>query len=323
MSRAFVARLAALGIGAALLASGCARGPGDQPSLGPSGAAPNASGARHATISSDDGLVTLDVDLASTDVVGGEAIAVTGVLTNRRSTAVTYANQACGAPIAVTLSASVPVAPAGRTWAGVSDAFKARALASALAPGGLPATDPIPLPLLPIPCTDAADFELTLAPGASVSTTISGASEYATGIPLQGGDATLRIEAGYDRLNGPPSYPPDYTGIRGSWVPAYRPLRLDQPLTIRPPERRVLSIGEAIDAALADTRFARWLNAEPVEACETINLYLANQPAGAGPAWQLEVFCTTGVPRQFRILSIDPFTGVVRAVNACDDPYDR
>ena len=81
--------------------------------------------------------------------------------------------------------------------------------------------------LQPAHCPAAGSFEASLEPGAHLSATFAWKAEYTAGLPVRPQSVPIRATVGFDRQNGPPSYPPDYTGIRGSWVPQYKELQAD------------------------------------------------------------------------------------------------
>jgi len=59
---------------------------------------------------------------------------------------------------------------------------------------------------------------------------------------------------------------------------------------------------------------------------QTVNMLLGNFEATsvvpAGPNWELDLFREQGVPRNFALAFVDPFTGAVK-VNFCEAPCSR
>ncbi len=92
--------------------------------------------------------------------------------------------------------------------------------------------------------------------------------------------------------------------------------------------RPLATAGEAIDAALADEKFATWLADLPTQTWSNANLFLTSQSRAegilpAGPAWELDLFREAGVPRHWAIAFIDPFDATLISVHYCDIPCDR
>ena len=91
---------------------------------------------------------------------------------------------------------------------------------------------------------------------------------------------------------------------------------------------RLVSAGQAVDALLADERFASWLPLQPPTTWSNANLFLQSMPAAAGivpagPTWEIDLFREVGVPRNWAIGFVDAFTGQLRNLAFCNDPCDR
>jgi hypothetical protein len=142
------------------------------------------------------------------------------------------------------------------------------------------------------------------------------------------GPVPFTVLVGYDRLNGPPSYPPDYKGPRGSWSPIYKHLIVKGVLEVEGTGRTLAGPGEVVDSILADAKFTEWLADDPQSTWSNANLFLTRQPKAqgilpAGPSWELDLFKGIGVPRHWAIAFIDPFDASVRSVTYCNVPCDR
>jgi hypothetical protein len=301
-----------LALAATLAVAGCARGAG--PVIGT---------ATSGTLSTQRDGLELTASFGSAPGASAGATTITVTLRNLRSSDVMYASTDCFAQVSVV--AALPLEPTGKTWDGAAGAFKTYALESGLAAGGVPATDPMTIYLAGTGCPSSDSYEAPLGPGESLQATFDWAAEYVPGVAIDSQSASFTITAGYDRQNGPPSYPPDYTGIRGSWFPVFKQITLAGQLQIPAPSRTVLTAGQAIDAALSSPDFRSFVESVPIGSCGGgVNLYLTNNSGGelsAGPAWNVEYICES--PRQFRIVAVDPATGDVRGAIACDIPCNR
>ena len=90
----------------------------------------------------------------------------------------------------------------------------------------------------------------------------------------------------------------------------------------------VVGAGQALDAMLADEKFAAWLGEEAKGTWSTANVFLMNYGAAqgivpAGPSWEIDLFREVGVPRNWAIGYVDPFTGRLRNLTFCKAPCDR
>jgi hypothetical protein len=268
--------------------------------------------------------IELAASVGATSLQPGGSTRIVVTITNHRESEVMYASEPCFAQ--VTVIASLPLDPEGKTWDGAEAAFKRYALESGLAPGGGPATDPMMIQLRPQGCVPGDSFEAPLAPGRTQSATFDWKAEYVAGVPVIPQTIDVKISAGYDRQNGPPSYPPDYTGVRGSWSPKYKEIAIDGRITVEGSASGVRTAGQAVDAALGNAQFRKYVEATSIDACHgNVNLYLMDNPGGgfipAGPAWNVESLCD--VPRSFLIIAIDPITGDIKGTNACPAPCSR
>jgi hypothetical protein len=310
---------------AGVAGAGCARlDAGDSPGADPAMSIESASGTLSSTL--DQIVLTVVTDPQTVD--SGRRVQLTAMLRNDRPTPVAYGLLGCGFA-SVEVSPQLPFEPFGKAWAGRAGWFKDFVLNHGYAAGGAPATEPAPVTLFAggAPCDGLEGSESTLLPGQLLTNTFSWPAEVVTGLRAAPGAVPFTVTAGFDRQNGPPSYEPGYTGIRGSWVPMYKQLSVRGHLTVVGEAPDAVSGGEALDALLEDEGFVRWLEGQAPGTCDTANLILANNHAGGiippGPAWDIELFCESGVERHFAIAAVDAISGKVTLLDVCSIPCGR
>lgn len=329
-------------VAVALIASGCRARPGTSPA--PDGsrvaglsqpAVPSVAAAGHPAatpgaagelVASDRGL-TLTVSLDRAEVAPGGSISVDVTIRSARTVPVVLSTGRCGLPVTMVALVPVPVDPSGRSWEGIAGEFKAYALAGGYREGGQPATSPGQVYASAVPCREFAP-ELPLAPGETTETSMTWTAMLVEGVPALAGDVAFTVSVGHDPTGAPPSYPPGYTGPRGGWFQTYQQLTVDGTIRIAGDAPKVVTAGQALDAMLADPRFADWLSEEPAETWGGANLFLMNQGRAegivpAGPSWEVDLFREMGVPRNWAIGFVDPFTGAVRNLAFCNAPCNR
>jgi hypothetical protein len=233
----------------------------------------------------------------------------------------------CGGAASLQVPIALPTEPSGRTWPGIAGQFKQYVLKEGYGPGGVPALEPLASSVYAKPCEDG-QLEAMLGPGESVTSSLPWKAEIVAGVPALAGPVPFTVLVGYDRQNGPPSYPPDYKGPRGSWFPIYKQLVVKGVLEVEGTGRPLAGPGEVIDSILADAKFTKWLADDPKSTWSNANLFLTSQPKAqgilpAGPTWELEIFKAIGVPRHWAIAFIDPFDASVISVTYCNVPCDR
>jgi hypothetical protein len=287
---------------------------------------PSADGHSGALIAEADGL-SLTVTLDRTTIAPGEVATFTATFHNGGTDPIDYAVPWCGGAASARVSVGLPQEPVGKRWSGIAQVFKDYVLTEAYGPGGVPALKPVAIDVLARPCEDG-QFEDLLAPGESITTSMPWMAEIVADVAALAGTVPFTVSVGYDRQNGPPSYPPDYTGPPGSWSPIYKQLVVTGALEIVGEARPLAGPGELIDSILANRKFANWLTQQPRETWSNANLFLTSSPNGegiipAGPSWELDLFREMGVPRNWMIAFIDPFDASVRSVTYCDIPCDR
>lgn len=260
-------------------------------------------------------------------MASGEIVTFTGTFHNGTAEPMDYPVPWCGGAASAYVSVALPQEPNGRAWTGIAQTFKKYVLTQAYGSGGVPALEPVRVDVRAKPCKDG-QFEAMIGPGESITTSMSWKAEIVAGVEALGGTIPYTVSAGYDRQNGPPSYPPDYQGPRGSWSPMYKQLAVTGTIEVAGAGPALAGPGEVVDAVLRDRKFARWLRAEPTTTWSNANLFLTSQPASvgimpAGPAWELDLFREVGVPRHWAIAFIDPFKSELISVTYCDVPCDR
>jgi len=259
----------------------------------------------------DNGL-SLSAWLDRTSVEPGGKVTVTVAVHNGRSSSVPYV--ASGDSVAgITATLSLPLVPVGRSWTGTQAALKADALGKGTVNGET--YDTIPTGTY----THYAYHDETLAPGQTVTSTLVWTAELVKGVPALPGDVPFAIS-----LMGPP--PPLPSGANPGMEFPLPILELSGDMHVVGQAPAILSKGQAIDAALADPRFAKWLTEQPQPTWSDVNMLLAEPgdtfSATAGPLWELDVFREKGVPRNFVQAVIDPYTGHVQ-LDICESPCSR
>jgi hypothetical protein len=277
------------------------------------------------TESADD--LTLTAQFDRMKVSPGDQVAIDVTVRNDRNREVEYAVDTCGAAATMSGALPVPLVPDGREWSGISGEFKKYVLTSGLGPGGVPATDPVTVLASSRPCVESPEVLSKLAAADSVATTLEWSAEIVPGVPTRPADIPFVITFAYDPA-APPSYPPDYTGIRPSWVRSFKQLQVGGVISVEGAQPAVVSMGEAVDALLADTRFADWLADQPPDTWSVANIHLVNVGDAqgiipSGPVWQIELFREVDVPRNWAIGFVDPFSSEVRSLTICEDPCSR
>ena len=270
---------------------------------------------------------TLSVTVDRMVVAPGDTVTFTSSFHNGTAEPIDLAGRGCSAAGSIHLEVAMPREPFGRTWTGIAGEFKDYVLSQGMGPGIVPALDPLSIPARAMPCVDG-DFDGTLEPGGTVTGSLTWRAEIVRGVTALPGDISFTAAAGYDQQNEAPSYPPGYTGIRGSWTPMFKQLTVAGHLTMTGGAPAIKGPGEAIDALLGDPAFATWLAEQPSSTWTNANLFLVSMPKAegimpAGPSWKINLFREIGVPRHWAIGFVDPFEGSLRSVTYCDIPCDR
>ena len=273
-----------------------------------------------------DGL-SLTVTLDRRTIAPGQVVTFTATFRNDGNVPMDYPVPWCGGAASASVSVALPHQPVGKRWSGIAQVFKDYVLTEAYGPGGVPALEPITKDVPAAPCRDG-QFEDLLQPGGAIMSRMPWKAEIVPDVAALAGTVPFTVTAGYDRQNGPPSYPPDYKGPRGSWFPIYKQLAVTGTVEIVGDGRPLAGPGEVIDSILANRKFANWLTEQPRETWSNANLFLTSSTQGegiipAGPSWELDLFREMGVPRHWAIAFIDPFDASVRSVTYCDIPCDR
>jgi hypothetical protein len=278
-------------------------------------------------VATDRGL-TLTVSFDRTEVAPGGDLTIDVIIRNDRSVPVDIYRDHCSAPATMYALVPVPDDPAGREWAGIAGVFKTFALTEGNGPGGAPATAPGRVYATGSPCREPGLSDLTLEPGGSTSASLTWTAELVPDLPALPGAVPFDISVGHDPAGAPPSYPPDYSGPIGSWVRSYEQLTVHGVIDVAGEAPRIVTAGEALDALLADREFATWLAEQPKRTWSGANILLQNYgPAQgivpAGPHWEIDLFREMGVPRNWAIAFVEPFSGELLNVTYCNVPCDR
>jgi hypothetical protein len=290
----------------------------------------------------DDGL-SIMVELDSDLVAPGGTLVVTATVRNNRPRDVTLGGGWCGEPVDVTARFAIPTEPVGRAWAGIEGAWKEFVRTRAFAPGGGPADEALTVHGRTGPGCDPV--ERVLGPGETLTITSRLSAEIVNGIPALPGEVPLEITLLHDPVDSPlvsppaggaepppvsppagGAEPPRLPGLRIG--PTWRQFDLRTSVRVDGDARHVLSIGETADAMLGDRRFATWLATMPARTWDVSNVFLQNNGKAegivpAGPSWEVDLFREAGVPRNWAIGFVDPFTGKVLNLAFCDVPCDR
>ena len=274
--------------------------------------APDATDAAPLVVTADG--LTMTVRVTTPTVAVGGDVGIEVKVENGRGTPVEHSVQ-CDAPVTATAALPVPLAPPGRDWDGIAAKFKGYVLIQGLAPGAVPADAPITVHAPAYPC-DGFDGEAVLEPGGVIKETLSLPTDLVEGVPATPGSYQLEVLFLYDRQP-----------LAGGMV-KYEQLRLTDDFTVEGPAAAVLSGAQAIDAMLAEPRFAAWLAEMPSTTWTNANLFLEHGDGQGdvvprGTTWSVELFRENGVPRNWAIGHVDPFAGAVRNLTICDNPCDR
>lgn len=273
---------------------------------------PEAPGDGAATVTAQD--VSMTVRVVTPRIAVGGVVDIAVTIQNDRQTDLEHAVR-CDAAATATARLPVPQEPEGRAWGGIAGEFKAYALRQGMGPGAVPALDPITVNAPALPCR-GFEGERTLEAGGTITGALRLPTEVIEGVPTAPGTYEVEVLFLYDR-QGP-----------ADGLVRYEQLVLTAEFTIEGPAPPVVSAGQAVDAMLAQPRFAGWLAQQPSRTWSIANLYLIDGDGMGGIVppgitWSVELFREMGVPRNWFIGYVDAFTGAVRGLNSCDNPCDR
>jgi hypothetical protein len=294
----------------------------------PVGRSPSpAAGAAASTLQAEDAGIALEVIPSAPVLPPGGSIRIRGIVTNDRPTPIRYMS-GCEGPIRMSGWLPVPLEPEGRAWDGIGGEFKTYTLEHGYAAGGK-AGGPIEVTAAGGACRDLPS-EGVLAPGGRIEEVLEWSAELVPGVPALPGEVRIKVSFASDPIDlGRPSPPmPGGSAIApAGLVLAYKELAVEGMLTIAAPAPRLVTAGEAIDVVLTDARFRDWLVRFPSATWSNANLYLHRGGGGGivpqGPSWAVELFREVGVPRNWAIGYVDPFTGSLLGLHFCDIPCDR
>ena len=224
------------------------------------------------------------------------------------------------------VTVDLPQGPDGRTWSGIRQTFKDYVLQKGYGPGGVPALAPLRLTMSGPPCEYEMSFDL--GPGKSITTKMAWKAEIETGINAIPGRVPFVVSVGYDQQNGPPSYPPGYKGVMGSWFPMFKQIEVNGAFDVVGQPQALASPGEVIDAVISNKKFATWLAERPASTWSNAKSFLYSSPSVTrvlpkGPFWELDLFREVGVPRHWAIATVDPFDASLISIHYCNIPCDR
>jgi len=266
--------------------------------------------------------VTLKVTLDHSVLAPSEVVTFTSTLENGRTKPVDYSIPGCGGVGSLSLSVDIPHGTPGKTWSGTAQGFKDYMLTEALGAGGGPLLSPVRIDAFAEPCENDHEFEGILAPGESVTSSLTWKPEIVTGLGALAGNVPFTVSAGYDRQNDPPSYPPG--AVMGMWAPIYKQLAVNGTLAVGGEALALPGPGDVVDALLADKKFVKWVEKEPRASWSSANLFLAaGRTDGFPPTvpnWELDFFLEAGVPRHFALAFVDPFDASILLIQYCDVP---
>jgi hypothetical protein len=270
---------------------------------------------------------TLTVTADRVSLAPGETVKFSATFHNGTDKPIDVAGPRCGGGTTGYVFVAQPRTPTGKTWTGIRQTFKDYVLKNGMGPGIVPALDPLQINISGTSCSDGT-ISSELGPGDSVTSSMSWKAEIVAGVDALSGPVPFSVSVGYDRLNGPPSYPPDYSGPLISWLPMFKSLEVKGELEVVGEGRALKGAGEVIDGALADKKYATWLAKRPARTWSAANLFLTSQPRAVGimpkgPAWELDLFRERGVPRHWAIAFIDPFDASLISVTYCNVPCKR
>jgi hypothetical protein len=239
-------------------------------------------------------------------------------LRNTRSEDVSF-SEPCRQSDAMIVEVPNPVEPIGREWDGIAGVFKAYALGQST---GTPIESSIRTPLKTMaigsrchaPTEGEPSFEhQTLPAGETYESTLTWSAELVKDLPAGPGEMPFSIQVKHD------------IEAAGGGMYKAETLQVDGAITVLAGGPKVVTAGEALDAAIGDSDFSAWLSKQPRQSWENANLYL--QPGAVGvdvlptvPFWSVELF---RAPRNWAIYYVDASKGSVLKRMFCDIPCDR
>ena len=273
---------------------------------------------------SQDGL-TLAVMLDRSVVEPGGRIVMMVSVRNDRSTPSIVGFGMCGIPATISGDLAVPWEPLGKDWDAIAGEFKRYATQEGFGPGGVRANAAVTVYSRTDPCPQEPE-ERKLAPGESASVLSTWTAQIVPGVPALPGDVPIHVDVAYDRPD--PLPPPVCNPFCGLRTVPWKSMAAEGLVRVEGNPPRLVSAGQAVDALLADERFASWLPLQPSTTWSNANLFLQSLPAAAGivpagPTWEIDLFREVGVPRNWAIGYVDAFTGQLRNLAFCNDPCDR
>jgi hypothetical protein len=239
-------------------------------------------------------------------------------LTNERSLPLQHDRTGCFVYVSYWVPAALD--PFGRSdWTGRAAAFKAYALTQDLTGGGDYGPTAIGGNLETTNCPDINGITTPLAPGATITASFRLDASFGPDLEALPGPVAFRVWAQYTTQEPPVTMPPPPSMCPcPRWIPTLQEIAVRG--TLLPGDRTppMVSIGQVIDAALANSTFRTFIDNHEFEKCG-VSLTV---PADQGrylphrPGWNLGVSCEH--PRRFIRAEIDPWTAKVNGIDVCN-----
>jgi hypothetical protein len=269
------------------------------------------------SFAAEDAGLRLVATLDKAQVEPGGKVTASLVLTNDRSTPVTFVKP-CGLNT-MTVQLPTPLEPAGETWSGTKGVFKEYALTESQGtPMESSIRNPLSTTVRAAPCDPpgAADFMLgtaTVAPGATYRTDLVWTASFVRDLPSTAGSFPFSIAIQHD-----------LKAVNNGMYEA-KTLELGGTITVLPGGPIPVSAGQALDAAIRDKLFATWLAKHPRKTWANTNLFL--QPGAIGvkvlpsvPYWDVELYAE---PRSWVYLTVDASKAKILTHAVCNVPCSR
>lgn len=240
----------------------------------------------------------------------GEPVEFEATLANLGQASIVYDSHGCFAQLKI----GPVLVGAGRTWSGKAAAFKDLVLSSSFprdASDAAVVSESVPT----VDCPQPVPNRSWLLEGERVTAHFRWDGASYAGLPARPGEVRYDASVAVFRFD---------QVVAGQ---NFSDLTASGALTRHGSKRGYISAAEAIDAALADARFRRFVDAQPEGTCATASVGLSSWPSGAflppGPNWDVELICDHGVPRHYALIGINPVTAEIRGLYICREPCWR
>lgn len=230
------------------------------PIIPPSAPASGATGSDAAAVDAPPNIISANQDgiavtiaLDRSVVEPGQSVLMTATVRNDRPIPTIVGFTECGAPATISGDVAVPWDPTGRKWDGVPGEFKRFALEQGLAAGGVPDDRPVTIYARGEPC-EVGEPEIRLGPGASSTALVTWTAQIVEDVPALPGDVPITVGVSYDRPDPLPA--PVCNPLCGLRVIPWKSLAANGVIRVAGAPPPILTAGQAVDALLADARFA-------------------------------------------------------------------